>query len=151
MQLYHDYHQVCHSLTVSGAVVKIVGLTKCWFWRELSQEVTKMSKYFPFDILIDTLTSDTIYRSNLKNRYSIYIAYRYTAIVHAQAMLHLVYKIYYLHLHLIKLLWNKISVDFNLLFFPLPILCFLWSDQWRTDHIHIHIRLWAREKFAQYC
>ena len=76
MQLQRDYHQVCHSLTVSCAVVKIVALAKCWFWREISQEVTKISKYFPCDILINTLTSDTIYRSNLKNWYSIYIAYR---------------------------------------------------------------------------
>ena len=80
MQLYRDYHQVCHSLAVSCAVVKIVGLVKCSFWGELSQEVARMSKYFPFDILIDTLTPDRVYRSNLKNRYPIYIAYRYAAL-----------------------------------------------------------------------
>ena len=27
------YHQVCHSSTVSRAVVGILGLAKCWFWR----------------------------------------------------------------------------------------------------------------------
>ena len=49
-QSYRDYRQVCHSLTVYCAVIKIVRLPKCWFWRELSQKVTRISKYFPFDI-----------------------------------------------------------------------------------------------------
>ena len=66
MQLYCDYHQECHSLFISCMVVKILGLAKCWFWQELSQDVTRISKYFAFNILIDTLTSDSIYRSNLK-------------------------------------------------------------------------------------
>ena len=81
MQLYRDYHWLCHSLTVSCAVVKKSGLAKCWCWRELRQEATRMSKYFHFDILIDTLTSDTIYRSNLKKRFSVYIANRYAALI----------------------------------------------------------------------
>ena len=80
-QLDHDDHQLYHSLNVSYAGVNISGLVQCWFWRELSQEVTRVSKCFPFDILIDTLTSDTIYRSNLKYRFSIYIAYRYATLV----------------------------------------------------------------------
>jgi len=33
------------------------------------------------NILTDTETFDTIIRSNVKYRYSIYIAYRYTALV----------------------------------------------------------------------
>ena len=79
-QLDHDDHQLYHSLNVSYAGVNISGLIQCWFWRELSQEVTRVSKCFPFDILIDTLISDTIYRSNLKYRFSIYIAYRYATL-----------------------------------------------------------------------
>ena len=35
-----------------------------------------MSKYFPFDILINTLTFDTIYLLNLKNQFSIYTGTR---------------------------------------------------------------------------
>ena len=80
-QVDHDDDQLYHSFNVSHAVVKISGLAQFWFWRDLSKEVTRVSKCFPFDILIDTLTSDTIYQSNLKYRFSIYIAFQYAALL----------------------------------------------------------------------
>ena len=65
MQSYHDYYLVCHCLNVYFTVVKISELAKWWLRRDITQ-ITWVSKYFPFDILIATLTTDTIYRSNLK-------------------------------------------------------------------------------------
>ena len=78
MQSY-DYHQLCHCFNISCTVAKILGQAKWWLWRKFIQ-ITRESKYFPFNILIDTVTIDTIYRSNLKNRFSIYIAYRHAAL-----------------------------------------------------------------------
>ena len=60
--------------------MQTLGLTKCLFWRELCWEVTSVIEWFPFDSFIDTLTSDTMYRSNLKYWFSICIAYRYAAL-----------------------------------------------------------------------
>ena len=46
MQLYLKYYQVCNSLNISCAVVKILGLTKWRLWCEFSQKVARVSKYF---------------------------------------------------------------------------------------------------------
>ena len=74
--------QIRHRLNVYFAAVKILGLAKYWFRWKLSREITRVSKYFSLDILIETLTPDTLTpdRSNLTNRFSIYIAYRYAAL-----------------------------------------------------------------------
>ena len=85
-QLDHDDHQQYHSLNASYAVVKISGLAQCWFWSEFSQEVFWVSKC-PFDILIDTLTSDMIYRSNLKYRFSAHFAYWNAALSFTQSLI----------------------------------------------------------------
>ena len=81
MQSYRDYHHVYHSLNISPAVVKILGLAIWWLWQDFSQEVIRVPKYFPFDILIVTLTSIITYLSNLKNQVAIYIAYQYAALI----------------------------------------------------------------------
>ena len=82
------------SLNIPSVVMQISGLTKCWFWWEFSWEVTGVTKSFPFYILIDILTSDTIYRSNLKYRFSICIAYRYAVLQNAHVWLKLLHFIW---------------------------------------------------------
>ena len=61
-----------------------------------SPEPLRSVRMFFFWYFYDTQASDTIYRSNLKNRFSIYIAYRYAALIH---MLHNV------------IYWNTIYLD----------------------------------------
>ena len=111
-------------------VVQILGLAKCWVWREHSKEFTRMSRYLPFNILIDTLTFDTIYWSNLKNRFPIYIAYLYAALLLFVQILS--------HLRLLRLCLQKVS----------QILEAAIEDQCHLQQEYPHVFLSAFKQFV---
>ena len=153
MQLYCDYYQVWHSLAVSCAVVNIFRISKYWFWRELSQKVTRMSQNFPFDILIDILTSNTIYQLNLKNRFSLYITYRYAALLIRH--LYIESKSWFWYPQTMEVAWHVQGLCMYSTSIEEIKLLLLWWPPWFAQchpcvYFHICLAIWLQGSFEAY-